>query len=262
MALTIHLALLSCPEDVEDSYQCKLQSANYERIIMDKKFINLNNINKIYQTGEIQFAALKGVTLDINQSDFLAVMGPSGSGKSTLMNIIGCLDRPTSGKYLFEGVDVSQFDKNKLAYIRNKKIGFVFQNFNLLSRTSAQENVELPLLYSDISSKERKNAAMEALAQVGLEGREHHKTNQLSGGEQQRVTIARAIVNNPAIILADEPTGNLDTKTGIEILNIFKRLNEDKGITIIVVTHDEEISRIAKKRIFLRDGKIIADGKK
>ncbi len=229
---------------------------------MDKKFINLDNIDKIYQTGEIQFAALKNVTIDINQSDFLAIMGPSGSGKSTLMNIIGCLDQPTSGKYFFEGVDVSQFDKNKLAYIRNKKIGFVFQNFNLLSRTSAQENVELPLLYSDVSSKERKSAALKALAQVGLEGREHHKTNQLSGGEQQRVTIARAIVNNPAIILADEPTGNLDTKTGIEILNIFKRLNENKGITIIMVTHDEEISRIAKKRIFLRDGKIMPDGKK
>jgi putative ABC transport system ATP-binding protein len=229
---------------------------------MDKKLINLDNINKIYQTGEIQFTALKGITLEINKSDFLAIMGPSGSGKSTLMNIIGCLDQATSGKYLLEGVDVSQFDKNKLAFIRNKKIGFVFQNFNLLSRTSAQENVELPLLYSDVSTKERKSAALKALAQVGLEGREHHKTNQLSGGEQQRVTIARAIVNNPSIILADEPTGNLDTKTGIEILNIFKRLNEDKGITIIVVTHDEEISMIAKKRIFLRDGKIIPDGKK
>jgi putative ABC transport system ATP-binding protein len=178
------------------------------------------------------------------------------------MNIIGCLDQATSGKYFLEGVDVSRFDKNNLAFIRNKKIGFVFQNFNLLSRTSAQENVELPLLYSNASTKERKSAALKALAQVGLEGREHHKTNQLSGGEQQRVTIARAIVNNPSIILADEPTGNLDTKTGIEILNIFKRLNEDKGITIIVVTHDEEISMIAKKRIFLRDGKIIPDGKK
>jgi putative ABC transport system ATP-binding protein len=229
---------------------------------MDKKLITLENINKIYQTGEIQFTALKEITLEINKSDFLAIMGPSGSGKSTLMNIIGCLDQATSGKYFLEGVDVSRFDKNKLAFIRNKKIGFVFQNFNLLSRTSAQENVELPLLYSDVSTKERKSAALEALAQVGLEGREHHKTNQLSGGEQQRVTIARAIVNNPSIILADEPTGNLDTKTGIEILNIFKRLNEDKGITIIVVTHDEEISMIAKERIFLRDGKIIPDGKK
>jgi putative ABC transport system ATP-binding protein len=229
---------------------------------MDKKFITLDNINKVYQTGEIQFAALKGITLEINKSDFLAIMGPSGSGKSTLMNIIGCLDQATSGKYFLEGVDVSRFDKNNLAFIRNKKIGFVFQNFNLLSRTSAQENVELPLLYSNASTKERKSAALKALAQVGLEGREHHKTNQLSGGEQQRVTIARAIVNNPSIILADEPTGNLDTKTGIEILNIFKRLNEDKGITIIVVTHDEEISMIAKKRIFLRDGKIIPDGKK
>lgn len=229
---------------------------------MDKKLITLKNINKIYQTGEIQFTALKEITLEINKSDFLAIMGPSGSGKSTLMNIIGCLDQATSGKYFLEGVDVSRFDKNNLAFIRNKKIGFVFQNFNLLSRTSAQENVELPLLYSNASTKERKSAALKALAQVGLEGREHHKTNQLSGGEQQRVTIARAIVNNPSIILADEPTGNLDTKTGIEILNIFKRLNEDKGITIIVVTHDEEISMIAKKRIFLRDGKIIPDGKK
>jgi putative ABC transport system ATP-binding protein len=229
---------------------------------MDKKLIALENINKVYQTGEIQFAALKGITLGINKSDFLAIMGPSGSGKSTLMNIIGCLDQATSGKYFLEGVDVSHFDKNKLAFIRNKKIGFVFQNFNLLSRTSAQENVELPMLYSDVSNKERKRAALKALAQVGLEGKEHHKTNQLSGGEQQRVTIARAIVNNPSIILADEPTGNLDTKTGIEILNIFKRLNEDKGITIIVVTHDEEISMIAKERIFLRDGKIIPDGKK
>jgi putative ABC transport system ATP-binding protein len=226
------------------------------------KFITLEQIDKIYQTGEVQLAALKDVSIEINQGDFLAIMGPSGSGKSTLMNIIGCLDRPTSGRYFLEGLEVSLLNKNALAYIRNRKIGFVFQNFNLLARTSAQENVELPLLYSNISTKERKKTAFEALAQVGLEGREHHKTNQLSGGEQQRVTIARAIVNNPSIILADEPTGNLDTRTGKEILSIFKKLNEEKGITIIMVTHDEEISRMAKKRIFLRDGMILPDGKK
>jgi len=229
---------------------------------MEDKFINLENITKVYQTGEIQLAALKYLSLEIKQGDFLAIMGPSGSGKSTLMNIIGCLDRPTEGKYFLEGLEVSQLDKNELAYIRNKKIGFVFQTFNLLSRTSALENVELPLLYSDVSSKERKRAAMQSLALVGLEGREHHQTNQLSGGEQQRVTIARAIVNNPSIILADEPTGNLDSKTGKEILNIFKRLNQEKEITIIVVTHDAEISSIAERRIFLRDGQIIPDGKK
>lgn len=229
---------------------------------MENKFITLENITKVYQTGEVKLAALKDISLDIKQGDFFAIMGPSGSGKSTLMNIIGCLDRPTDGKYFLEGVEVSHLEKNKLAYIRNKKIGFVFQNFNLLARTSAQENVELPLLYSDISSKERRKAALGALAQVGLEGREHHYTNQLSGGEQQRVTIARAIVNNPAIILADEPTGNLDSKTGREILKIFRKLNQEKGITIIVVTHDEEISSVADKRIFLRDGQIIPDGEK
>jgi len=229
---------------------------------MENKFITLEKITKIYQTGEIQLAALKDISLDIKQGDFLAIMGPSGSGKSTLMNIVGCLDRPTAGQYFLEGLEVSQLDKNQLAYIRNKKIGFVFQTFNLLSRTTAQENVELPLLYSDVSSKERKSAAQKALAQVGLEGRELHNTNQLSGGEQQRVTIARAIVNNPSIILADEPTGNLDSKTGKEILTIFKRLNREKEITIIIVTHDREISSMADRVIFLRDGQILPDGAK
>ncbi len=202
---------------------------------------------------------MKGVNLDILSGEFLAIMGPSGSGKSTLMNIIGLLDRPTSGRYLLEGEEVSSLDKNKLARLRNKKIGFVFQSFNLLSRTSALENAELPLVYSNISGKERTERAMAALESVGLKGREHHKSNQLSGGEQQRVAIARALLNSPPLIMADEPTGNLDSKTGSEIMEIFHKLNEEKKITLIIVTHDPDIASLAHRRLYLRDGEIIRE---
>jgi putative ABC transport system ATP-binding protein len=225
--------------------------------------IQMENISRTYKVGMTQVQALKEFSYSIQKGDLLAIMGPSGSGKSTLMNIIGCLDRPTSGKYLLDGEEVSQLNKNQLASIRNKKIGFVFQNFNLLARTTALENTELPLLYSDVSSKKTRDMALEALALVGLEGRELHKTNQLSGGEMQRVAIARALVNSPSLLLADEPTGNLDTKTGNEIMEIFKKLNDKKNITIVLVTHDPEVAVIAQKTIFLRDGlieKIEANG--
>ncbi|MCK4337734.1 MAG: ABC transporter ATP-binding protein [Candidatus Aminicenantes bacterium] len=218
--------------------------------------IKLEDLTKIYQVGETEVKALNGVSYNIHQGDILAIMGPSGSGKSTLMNIIGCLDKPTSGRYLLDGKEVSTYNKNQLAEIRNRKIGFVFQNFNLLARTTTLENTELPLLYSDISSKKTKEYAMKALELVGLQGREMHKTNQISGGEKQRVAIARALVNNPSLILADEPTGNLDTKTGDEIMDVFVDLNKKQGITVILVTHDQEVARIAQKKIFLRDGLI------
>ncbi|MFQ6083649.1 MAG: ABC transporter ATP-binding protein [Candidatus Aminicenantia bacterium] len=226
---------------------------------MDKNnnLIQLEDLTKIYEMGEIQVKALNGISYSIKQGDFLAIMGPSGSGKSTLMNIIGCLDKPTEGKYFLDGEEISTFDKNKLARIRNKKIGFVFQTFNLLSRTTALENTELPLLYSNVPSKKTKELALRALSSVGLEGREFHRTNQLSGGEQQRVAIARALVNNPSLLLADEPTGNLDTKIGEEIMEIFKKLNQEKNITIILVTHDPDVAKIAHKRIHLRDGQIV-----
>jgi len=216
--------------------------------------IQLEDLTKIYQVGETEVKALNGVSYNIHKGDLLAIMGPSGSGKSTLMNIIGCLDKPTSGRYFLDGKEVSTYNKNKLAEIRNKKIGFVFQNFNLLARTTALENTELPLLYSDMSSKKTKEYAMKALEMVGLKGREMHKTNQISGGEKQRVAIAMALVNNPSLILADGPTGNLDTKTGDEIMDVFVDLNKNQGITVILVTHDPEIATIAPQKIFMRDG--------
>ncbi|TET23871.1 MAG: ABC transporter ATP-binding protein [Candidatus Aminicenantes bacterium] len=222
----------------------------------NNNLIRLEDIKRIYDVGETQVRALRGITYSIQQGDIVAIMGPSGSGKSTLMNLIGCLDRPTEGKYFLEGEEVSTLDKNRLARIRNKKIGFVFQTFNLLARTTALENTELPLLYSNVTRKKTKELALKSLSLVGLEGRELHKTNQLSGGEQQRVAIARALVNNPSLLLADEPTGNLDTKTGREIMEIFKKLNQEKNITIILVTHDSEVSQIAHQRIHLRDGLI------
>lgn len=222
----------------------------------NNNLIQIENITRVYKVGEMQVSALKGVSYTIQNGDLVAIIGPSGSGKTTLMNIIGCLDKPTSGNYSLEGEEVSTFDKNKLARIRNKKIGFVFQNFNLLARTTALENTELPLLYSNVPGKRAKELALQALSLVGLEGRELHKTNQLSGGEMQRAAIARALVNNPSLILADEPTGNLDTKTGYEIIDIFKRLNKEKKITIVLVTHDPDVSQIARKRLYLRDGLI------
>jgi len=218
--------------------------------------IELRDLTKTYNMGETQVRALRGVSYKLEAGGFLAIMGASGSGKSTLMNILGCLDRPTSGRYFLEGQEVSTFSRDKLAGIRNRKIGFVFQTFNLLARTTALENVELPLLYSNVSGKERTRLAREALASVGLSGRESHKTNQLSGGEQQRVAIARAILNSPALILADEPTGNLDSVTSSEVMDIFCRLNLEKGITLIMVTHEPDIAAFARKRIYIKDGEI------
>jgi putative ABC transport system ATP-binding protein len=226
---------------------------------MDKIVIQLENLVKTYVVGETEVHALRGVTYSIRQGEFLAIMGPSGSGKSTMMNIIGCLDRPTSGRYLLEGEDVSAMNKDQLARVRNKRIGFVFQSFNLLSRTTALENAELPLVYSNVPGKEQQKMAIAALEAVGLKGRTHHKTNQLSGGEQQRVAIARALLNSPSFILADEPTGNLDSKTSDEIMAIFRKLNEEKNITIVMVTHEADIGSQAKRRIFMRDGLIVRE---
>ena len=225
----------------------------------DKELIRVENLTKIYHMGEVEVVALRGVSFKVSSGDFLAIMGPSGSGKSTLMNIIGCLDNPTSGRYLLEGTEVSKLDKRQLAYVRNKKIGFVFQMFNLLPRTTALENVELPLLYSNITARNRRRLAEESLALVGLSGRETHYPSQLSGGEQQRAAIARALANNPTIILADEPTGNVDSQSGAEIMEIFKSLNQEKKITILLVTHDMEISRSAKRMMLFRDGEIIKE---
>ena len=227
---------------------------------MPGNVIELRNLVKTYCVGETEVRALRGVSYNIGQGDFLAIMGPSGSGKSSLMNILGCLDRPTSGEYFLEGEDVAKLDKDRLARIRNQKIGFVFQSFNLLSRTTALENVELPLYYSTVAeSQNMTGRALAALEAVGLKDRAHHKTNQLSGGEQQRVAIARALLNNPTLILADEPTGNLDSRTSSEVMNIFKSLNEDKGITMVMVTHEPDIAAWAGKRIYLKDGLIVRE---
>jgi putative ABC transport system ATP-binding protein len=226
---------------------------------MPGNIIELRNLVKTYHVGETEVRALRGVSYVIEEGDFLAIMGPSGSGKSSLMNILGCLDRPTSGEYILAGEEVSTFDKNKLARIRNQKIGFVFQSFNLLPRTTALENTELPLLYSSSDGRDTTERAMAALAAVGLQDRAHHKTNQLSGGEQQRVAIARALLNNPTLILADEPTGNLDSKTSSEVMNIFKSLNEDKGMTMVMVTHEPDIAAWARSRIHLKDGLIVKE---
>jgi len=226
---------------------------------MAQNIIELRDLKKTYCIGETEVNALRGVSYAIEQGDFLAIMGPSGSGKSTLMNILGCLDRPSSGEYILDGEEVSRLDKNRLAGIRNQKIGFVFQSYNLLSRTTALENVELPLLYSSVNGKDMTERALAALASVGLTDRSHHKTNQLSGGEQQRVAIARALLNDPTLILADEPTGNLDSRTSSDIMNIFKTLNEDKKITMIMVTHEPDIAAWARKRIYLLDGLIVRE---
>ena len=226
---------------------------------MDRVLIQLEKLTKTYHVGETEVRALQGVTYTVNEGEFVAILGPSGSGKSTMMNIIGCLDKPATGRYFFEGEEVSKLDKNQLARIRNKKIGFVFQSFNLLARTTALENAELPLVYSNVPGREQTKRALAALELVGLKDRAHHKTNQLSGGEQQRVAIARALLNNPALILADEPTGNLDTKTSEEIMTIFRKLNDEKKITIVMVTHEADIGAQAKKRIFMRDGVIVRE---
>jgi putative ABC transport system ATP-binding protein len=219
--------------------------------------IKIENITKVYRMGEVEVRALRGVTLEIQQGEWISIMGPSGSGKSTLMNIIGCLDQPTTGTYHLEGIDVRELDDDELAEIRSQKIGFVFQTFNLLSRTSALRNVELPLIYS--GSGNNRQRAMAALEAVGLADRASHNPNELSGGEQQRVAIARALVNSPSIILADEPTGNLDSKVGAEIVDIFKRLNEEQGITVVFVTHDIDIATQTQRILRLHDGRIVAE---
>jgi putative ABC transport system ATP-binding protein len=223
-----------------------------------EQVIFTEHLVKIYKLGDYEIHALRGIDLSIEKGAFVAIMGPSGSGKSTLMNILGCLDRPTEGRYLLDGEDVSSLDRDNLARIRNQKIGFVFQSFNLLSRTTALENVELPLLYNGSHSKDLTQRALQALSLVGLEGREHHYPNKLSGGQQQRVAVARALVNDPAMILADEPTGNLDTRTSVEVMDIFQSLNQ-KGITIILITHEKDIAAYAKRNITFRDGKIMKD---
>src|SRR5499425_3076013 len=221
--------------------------------------ILLERIHKVYRMGDIEVHALRGVSLEINRGEFVAIMGPSGSGKSTMMNIIGCLERPTKGQYFLEGVDVSTVDKAGLADIRNKSVGFVFQSFNLVPRTSALENVELPLVYAGVGSSERVRRARAALAEVGLADRERSMPNQLSGGQQQRVALARALVNNPSIILADEPTGALDTRTSVEMMEIFQRLNRERKLTVIIVTHEQDISLYSERVIHVRDGKIASD---
>ncbi len=220
--------------------------------------IHVEEIHKVYSLGETQVHALRGVTLEIKRGEFVAIMGASGSGKSTFMNILGCLDKPASGRYLLEGIDVASLDKRQLAAIRNRKIGFVFQGFNLLARTTALENTELPTLYARMDRAERHRRALEALQMVGLAERTGHFPSQLSGGQQQRVAIARALVNRPSILLADEPTGNLDSRTSVELMEIFQSLNA-RGLTIILVTHEHDIAQFAKRSIVFRDGKIRRD---
>jgi putative ABC transport system ATP-binding protein len=225
----------------------------------DAPTIRLDNIFKTYDLGEVQVHALRGVSLVVYPGEFVAVMGASGSGKSTLMNIIGCLDKPTRGRYFLDGRDVSGLAKKELAKIRSQKVGFVFQQFNLLSRTSALENVELPTIYAGIPIQERERRAREALERVGLADREGHFPSQLSGGQQQRVAIARALVNNPSLLLADEPTGNLDSRTSVEIMDIFQKLNDEHGLTVIIVTHEPDIAQYAKRALEFRDGRMKKD---
>lgn len=236
-----------------------LTVSNQKNRMANKKVIETKKLSRIFKTGDIEVHALTAIDLVIQEGEFVAIMGSSGSGKSTLLHIIGCLDRPTSGEYELDGVQVNALNKNQLADIRNQKIGFIFQSYNLLSRTTALENVELPLVYDRTGRfSNSKEIAKKALEQVGLADRIYHKTNELSGGQQQRVTIARALVNNPALILADEPTGNLDTKNSIEIADLFVKLNNE-GKTIVMITHETDIAQFAKRIIYLRDGRILTD---
>ena len=224
--------------------------------------ISVKNLVKTYVVGEVQVKALRGINLDVERGEFLAVSGTSGSGKSTFMHIVGCLDKPTSGQYLLDGEDVSRMSKDALAAVRNRKIGFVFQGFNLLSRTAVLDNVELPLLYGGkgtMKTAERHKRATEMLELVGLGNRTDHHPNQLSGGQQQRVAIARALINNPSILLADEPTGNLDTRTSIEVMGIFQRLNQERGITVVLITHEVDIAEYGTRTVTFRDGQVVAD---
>ena len=225
----------------------------------NRNLIRIEDISKTYHMGDVQVHALRGVSLEIVEGEFVSIMGPSGSGKSTLMNIVGCLDQPTAGRYWLDGTDVSKLNDNRLAEIRNRKIGFVFQTFNLLARTTAFQNVTLPLIYAGMGARERRDRSREALEAVGLGDRLDHRPNELSGGQQQRVAIARALVTEPAIILADEPTGNLDTTSGTEIMSIFRQLNKERGITVVFVTHDPEIADETRRIIRIRDGLIESD---
>lgn len=230
-------------------------------IMIDKNgIIVLEDIKKTYDTGSVSVNALKGINLTIEKGEYVAIMGQSGSGKSTMMNILGCLDTPTSGKYYLDGVDITKEKKSKLSYIRNRKIGFVFQSFNLIPRTSAIKNVELPMIYAKVGRKARRKKAEELLKKVGLEGRMNHMPNEVSGGQRQRIAIARALANNPPIILADEPTGNLDTASSIEIMELFTELNND-GATVIVVTHEDDIAQFTKRIVRFKDGEIVSDEK-
>jgi len=226
---------------------------------MNTPVIELVGIEKVYNTGSIRVHALRNVNLEVEKGEFVAIMGTSGSGKSTLMNILGCLDRPTAGQYLLEGMDVSQLDKDQRADVRNRKLGFVFQGFNLLRRTTALENVELPLIYSGVPAAERARRSRVALSIVGLAHREDNHPSQLSGGQQQRVAIARALVNNPSLLLADEPTGNLDSRTSLDVMGVFQRLNREAGITIVLVTHEPDIAGFADRIVTVRDGRIVSD---
>jgi putative ABC transport system ATP-binding protein len=234
------------------------QSAEITNVSAEDAVIRVEDVHRYYDLGETRVHALRGVSVEIRRGEFVAIMGASGSGKSTFMNMLGCLDKPTSGRYLLEGIDVSRHDKKALALIRNQKIGFVFQGFNLLARTTALENTALPTLYTKIDKAEREKRASEALAMVGLANRSEHFPSQMSGGQQQRVAVARALVNRPSILLADEPTGNLDSRTSVEIMEIFQNLN-DKGLTIVLVTHELDISQFAKRVLIFRDGKIRKD---
>src|SRR6267378_683817 len=233
--------------------------ALFEQSSAARPVIELDHIHKTYTMGDVEVHALRGISLTIREGEFVAIMGASGSGKSTTMNIIGCLDRPTRGSYVLDGSDVSEMSKDERADIRCQKLGFVFQGFNLLSRTSALENVELPMLYAGVDTTERHERAMEALASVGLTGREQNHSNQLSGGQQQRVAVARSLVNNPALILADEPTGNLDSRTSVEVMDIFQQLNRQKGITIVLVTHEHDIAEYTNRVVVFKDGRIKED---
>jgi putative ABC transport system ATP-binding protein len=244
---------------IPESRQFQPHAGVFPQAAEARPVIQLDHIHKTYTMGDVDVHALRGVSLTIREGEFVAIMGTSGSGKSTTMNIIGCLDRPTRGTYILDGQDVSEMSKDERADIRCQKIGFVFQGFNLLSRTSALENVELPMLYLGVPAVERDQRALEALAAVGLAGREQNHPNQLSGGQQQRVAVARSLVNNPALILADEPTGNLDSRTSVEVMEIFQKLNRERGITLVLVTHESDIAEYASRVVVFKDGKIKKD---
>lgn len=243
---------------IVDSTQTVKQNELAAAAAAGNAVIRVEDVHKYYDLGETRVHALRGVSVEVERGEFVAIMGASGSGKSTFMNMLGCLDRPSSGRYLLEGIDVSKHDKRALAQIRNQKIGFVFQGFNLLARTTALENTELPTLYSKVDKVERQKRAVEALTLVGLADRMQHYPSQMSGGQQQRVAVARALVNRPSILLADEPTGNLDSRTSVEIMEVFQGLN-DKGLTIVLVTHEQDVAQFAKRVLVFRDGKIRKD---